>query len=460
MTDRRETTVERLAEFVATLRAEALPAAVLEQARRRLLDTMGAMVAGARTAEGRAVRALVADCGAEGQVPAGWLPIRTSMPMAALAGCASARCTEIDDIHLESCTTPGAVVVPTALAVASSRRDVDASSLLAAIVAGYEVVIRWGKAVDGPSILYQGIWPTYLGSGVGACATAARLLGLSTEETAQALATAVMLATGATGRSDAIAARWLAIGCAVQNGVIAAMAARRGFRADVTFLDGRWSEATRIPLRSSTLIAGLGAAYEIERVSVKPYCSAKQAISSVEGFLQILEEESLDVGSIQRVVVGVPAQYVQLIGQPGLPRDRLSSITSVRYQLALAAYDRDGLLDVARTRLHDEDRFRAFMDKVVVEPAEDLQLYYPTAWPARVDVYTPSGRVRRIVRHTRGDETAPFGWGELEGKFRRLIRGSLDAVSADRLIAACTGLGTGISVQEFLTVAIASDPAR
>jgi 2-methylcitrate dehydratase PrpD len=452
--DPRGTTIEQLAEFVASVRVEALPTSSLDQARRRLLDTMGAMVAGARTVEGRALQALVADCGPEGHVPAGWLPIRTSAPMAALAGCASTRCTEVDDIHLESCTTPGSVVVPTALAIACSQRDVDTASFLAAVVAGYEVLIRWGRAVDGPSLLYRGIWPTYLGSGIAACATAARLLGLSVKETAQALATAVMLAAGTTGRSGAIAARWLAIGCAVQHGVTAAVAARHGFQADVTLLDAHWSETTRIALRPAVLLERLGRTYEIERVSVKPYCAAKQAISGIEGFLRILDEEGIDVQSIQRVVVGVPDQYVRMIGQPGLPRDRLSSITSVRYQLALAAYDRDGLIEVARTKLHDEDHFRTFMDKVVVEPANDLQPYYPMAWPARVDVYTPSGRARRIVRHTKGDETIPFGWDELERKFRCLVRGSLDASSANRLAAACRQLGAEASIQDFLAVAL------
>ncbi|HZV49591.1 MAG TPA: MmgE/PrpD family protein [Candidatus Dormibacteraeota bacterium] len=453
MTDHHGTTIDQLAEFVAGLRAEALPASVVDQVRRRLLDTMGAMVAGAHTAEGHAVQALVVDCGAEGGVPAGWSSLRTSMAMAALASCASTRCTEIDDIHLRSCTTPGSVVVPTALAVASSRRGVDTGSFIAAIVAGYEVLTRWGEAVDGPSILYRGIWPTYLGGGIGACATAARLLDLPHEETAQALATAVMMAVGTSGRSGAVASRWLTLGCAVQSGIIAAVAARQGFRADTTLLDGRWSEMSGIPLRPSLLAAGLGATYEIERVSVKPYCSAKQALSGVEGFLRILEEEAVDVGSIQRVVVGVPGQYVHMVGQPGLPRDRLGSITSVRYQLALAAYDRDGLLDVARTRLHDEDRFRAFMDRVAVEPADDLEPYYPAAWPARVEVSTSSGTVRRVVHHTRGDETAPLDWGELEAKFRRLVHGRLDATSADRLIVACKSLGSGTSVQGLLALA-------
>ena len=50
--------------------------------------------------------------------------------------------------------------------------------LAAAIVAGYEAMIRLGAAIDGPSVLYRGIWPTYFAAPFGAAAVAARLFRL------------------------------------------------------------------------------------------------------------------------------------------------------------------------------------------------------------------------------------------------------------------------------------------
>jgi 2-methylcitrate dehydratase PrpD len=87
---------------------------------------------------------------------------------------ALARLSEIDDIHLASMTTPGAIVVPAALTIAASLPDVASDDIAAAIIAGYEAMIRLGAAIDGPSVLYRGIWPTYFAAPLGAAAVAAR----------------------------------------------------------------------------------------------------------------------------------------------------------------------------------------------------------------------------------------------------------------------------------------------
>ena len=72
----------------------------------------------------------------------------------------------------------------------------------------------------------------YLAAPLGAAAVASRLLGLSTEATAHALAAAITLTSGASGRARAPSSRWLTLGCAAQNGVLAALGARRGLRGD------------------------------------------------------------------------------------------------------------------------------------------------------------------------------------------------------------------------------------
>ena len=89
---------------------------------------------------------------------------------------ALARLSEIDDIHLGAMITPGAIVVPAALTIAASLPDVTADDLAAAIAVGYEAMIRLGAAIDGPSVLYRGIWPSYFAAPFGAAAVAARLL--------------------------------------------------------------------------------------------------------------------------------------------------------------------------------------------------------------------------------------------------------------------------------------------
>ncbi len=41
------------------------------------------------------------------------------------------------------------------------------------MIAGYEVMVRFGQAIDGPSVLYRGIWPTYFATPLGIATVAA-----------------------------------------------------------------------------------------------------------------------------------------------------------------------------------------------------------------------------------------------------------------------------------------------
>ena len=72
---------------------------------------------------------------------------------------AVARLTELDDIHMPTCTTPGSVVVPAALAVAA-RLEATETAFARAVEIGYEAMTRLGAAIGGAHTVYRGVWPT------------------------------------------------------------------------------------------------------------------------------------------------------------------------------------------------------------------------------------------------------------------------------------------------------------
>jgi len=187
-----------------------------EALRLHVADTVGAWIAGSATPEGRALAKFGAN--------------QESVSDRVATNCALARLSEIDDIHLASGITPGALVVPAALTIAASlgRRDV---ALGEAIAVGYDAMVRLGAALGGPSILYRGIWPTYFAAPFGVAAVASRLLGLTETQAAHALGIALILASPGVGRpGGATTSRWLAIGNAARNGVTAALSAQSGSR--------------------------------------------------------------------------------------------------------------------------------------------------------------------------------------------------------------------------------------
>ena len=194
------TALEQLGVFVA--HADAPSAGLRETLELHVVDTIGAWLASARTAEGAALlrwRKALRDVAPSPFGPAH--PPRLDVA----THCALARMSEIDDIHLASTTTPGAIVISGAIAAAAGLPSRDSAAaaapgaLAAAMIAGYEVMVRLGQAIDGAAILYRGIWPTYFTAPVGMAAVAARLLGLDARRVAHALALALTRAAPGVG---------------------------------------------------------------------------------------------------------------------------------------------------------------------------------------------------------------------------------------------------------------------
>ena len=268
--------IGELAAFVARAKASDLPAADRERLRLHFIDTVVAAQAGARIPEGKALQSLGDD---------GALAVRIGRQAAAI------RLTEIDDIHLPSCTTPSAGVVPVALMLAAREQKFDPGEIASAIWVGTEIMTRIGVAVRGPQILYRGIWPTYLAAPVAAAATSARLMGLSEARTGHALSLAVMLMAGGVGRiHGAPSGRWFLYANAVAAGVAAAEAARADYRGDPDILDKTWlTDSHGIALDHDRLTEKLGVSCVYAALSLKPFCSAKQGIAAIEAFRAILD---------------------------------------------------------------------------------------------------------------------------------------------------------------------------
>jgi 2-methylcitrate dehydratase PrpD len=348
---------------------------------------------------------------------------------AVLSGCAQTRCTEVDDIHLASCTTPGSVVVPIALALAAAGELRSVGDVCAAALAGFESLIRYGVAIDGPTAIGKGVWPTHAAAAFGSAAVASRAYRLSVDRTAGALATALALGSGRpVSATLPSSSRWITLGLAAVNGVTAARAAREGLvgRADDVALGPR-------------LTNGLGRRFLFDDVSVKPYPTARQGLAAIEAARELAEVNRIDPSSIDEIVANLPEPQRAIVDRPELPATRFASIVSAQYQIALALIAPDRLLDIRRTPPLADDRVRRLMSKIRVRRARDLDRHYPRAWPARVDITAGGRRYSRLVLHPRGDARNPFGWDEMTRKFLALAGPAIGEASAAGVVAGMRG---------------------
>src|SRR5262245_12970926 len=183
-----------LSEFLAALRYEDLPAAVVARTADLFLDWFACALAGKGARPVRVLEDLAASMGpASG--PCEILTSRrsTSPLFAALVNGAASHVVEQDDLHRRSVLHPGTVVFPAVLAAA---QEVGASGreLIVAAVAGYEAGVRVGEFLGRSH--YRVFHTTGTAGTLGAAAGAARLLRLDARQMQQCLGSAGTQAAG------------------------------------------------------------------------------------------------------------------------------------------------------------------------------------------------------------------------------------------------------------------------
>src|SRR5256712_2214518 len=234
----------QLGEFVARLRVEELPAAVVDKAKACVNHAVTVGMAGAASRRALAARGAVLEherLGARG-VGAGqgatlWVDgTRVTRAGAAFAnGVAVAVNNQCDSYRM--LTHPGVLIVPAGLATAEGEGK-SGRELLTALVAGYEVQSRCARAFI-PSTPAHGFRASPVYGILGCAATTARLLGLDARGTGNAIALAASFAGSLiegqrTGARDADFAE----AQAARSGMWAASLAAQGFQGAPTALEG------------------------------------------------------------------------------------------------------------------------------------------------------------------------------------------------------------------------------
>ena len=261
-----------LAAFASETRINRLPGPIREKARACLLYGIAVALASTKAEEPACVARFLDRRAATG----GARRILDGKPMpageAALANAVLFHLRVQDDAH--ACGHFGAVVLPSALAVAEET-GASGAALLAAVVAGYEVALRIGRD-HGAAISRRGFRTTPVYGVFGAAAAAGRLFGLDAPCMANALSLAANFAGGlrafvASGTSEYV----IEAGFAARNGIDAAGLADEGMVATADALDGEAgffrAFAGDDADHGRRLTADLGTVFEMDAVTYKPY---------------------------------------------------------------------------------------------------------------------------------------------------------------------------------------------
>ena len=390
--------LERWAENLASAQAPA------EIADLHIRDTLAASFRGLMTADGTSIAEVYAA--------------RSQTSDSVTGGIAAiARLSECDDIHLASCVTPGAAVVPVALMLA---RD-NPSLLLRAIAAGYAAGVMLGRAIGASKALSAGIWPSLLAAPVMAAVAASVAHSITPKEMARAMASALDISDGRpTGRPQPYR-RWSLFGGAVTAGIsrpdIVLEGYAEGRTPDLGLLTESWLRKMAghdaVDMRVFE-----GPVPALSETGFKPFPIARQALNAVAAFGRLLDH-GLAPEEIESVEVFVPAQNLALLQRP-VENNRLTRLCNIGFQLACMALAPEALDDPERAATPE---LLAFAARVNARADDTLNVHLPDRWPARIEVKAGGRHFVETAIESDFDADSPHLTEALAEKWEGLVPG-------------------------------------
>jgi 2-methylcitrate dehydratase PrpD len=424
---------EELARVLAQIRYEDLPVAVIEEAKRAVLDWLGSAMAGSLEPPARMAQSVAARLG-ESQEATIFSAGRASAAAAALANGVASHILEFDDVHKGSTLHPAAPVIPAALAVAE-RQHAGGRGFLLAVVAGYEAALRVGEAVN-PSHYY--FWhPTGTAATFGAAAAVGTLLGLDAARMRDALGTAGTQAAGLWEfNADGAMSKHLHPGKAAFNGVLAADLACLGFTGASRILEGErgFFRAMSESFDESRITDALGERWKILENCYKMHSCCAHTHTSIDVALGLRRDA--EIAAIEIELYGPGYEIVKEMN----PRTPYQAKFSIAYCVAAAlAEGRVGLEQFSADRFATEgvrdSRIAALLAKTRVAVSDEFSRAYPAKWTGRVAVtFADGSKSEGQADFPRGNPENPASTSELEEKFTSLVAPRFGESAARRAI--------------------------
>lgn len=453
MTDRMVT--RDLAEWIVGLGGDDIPARTREEGVRSFVNWIGCAAGGAdhETVEA-ALRGLTPFSGPASSTVIGRTE-RLDALHAALMNGISSHVLDYDDTHLKTIIHPAGPVASALLALAELR-PMSGRDFVTALVTGIEVECRIGNAVY-PDHYDRGWHITGTAGVFGAAAACGKVIGLDRLRMQWALSLA---ATQASGLREMFGTMTKSFhpGTAAQNGLKSALLAEAGFDSSERGIEAKrgWANVASDKQDYDEIFGGLGAQWETELNSYKPFACGIVIHPTIDGCQQIREEIGADrVGDIARVDLRTHPLVLELTGKR-TPRTGLEGKFSVYHAAACALLRGDG----APT---------AFTDEVVNLPEMiDLRERVhadsdPQMHEASVDItvtFADGSRLEKHVERAIGSRERPLSNEQIETKFlnqARLVVG--DAVAQGLLAAAWTVDSPGADPAAIVRASVPRDQA-
>ncbi len=405
-------------DLIALIRNKPISSADLDDAALFSLDAVATAYAGSATPVGAILREWASSTDLDLK--------RRALLMAALT-----HITETDDLHRASVTHPGCVVVPAVLAL-GEKIGANGEQMLRAILHGFEAMCRIGAAV-GPA--HYRIWHNTATCGpFGSAMATASLLGLSDEQTLNALGNAGTQSSGLWQfmQSGAMS-KHLHAGRASESGWLATELAAAGFTGPAEILEGNkgfFAGTCPDPVPENILRQAADDQWQLSLTSIKPWPSCRHTHPIIDCALEI--HQLMEGKKAREVSIKTYQAALDVCDYPQ-PETEYQAKFSLFHTAAIALTDGVVGLDSfdADARRRSENLRQATRITIVDPYASN----YPTSWGAEVTALAESGEAFKVSRKDcRGDPELALDNDEMRAKAMGLLQyGGLGEAAANRV---------------------------
>lgn len=450
------TVSELLAEYCIDTPYDALPRELIASAKRLMLDTLAVAWAGSDAPGCGEARAVMMEEGGRAESTIWAYGGRVPASAAAFLNGTFAAALDYDSINTVHADMS---VLPAALAVAE-REHASGREFLAAYVLGADIACRLGNAMTAPPL---GWFTSAIYGGFGAVAACARLLRLSSSQTAHAFGIQLTQASGTmqANLEQALSKRMM---CAFGSraGVLSALLAQRGVTAPREAFEGRFGLFNLYqPGDPHIAVKDLGTEFPYAKTAMKKYpsCACNHAV--IEAALQLVREHDIAAADVTGAEAIISPLAHRLVGAPFEPRDnpQVTAQFSVQYSVACAILRRRlGVADIEEASVLDP-AVGALARKVKVTIDDSMT---HSRVPAEVRIVTAAGVLsRRVDRFPWGPDD-PVTEHDFLVKFRDCAsRGAVPMSPAqmERLISRVNAI-ENVQMQGLFAGVLNADTAR
>ena len=413
---------EMMADFTLNLTLEDVPNDVIQHGKMLIADTLGVAIASHELEPAKIIEDMLLSLKSQPQATLWGSPNKVQLADAVLYNAVLAHGLDYDDTHARGIVHPSVVAVITALTVGETVKA-DGKSILEAIVAGWEVIIRLSCATKG-RLHTVGYHNTGIFSSFTAACVAAKLMGLSRD--------VLINAIGLCGSQAAAIQEFLNDGSWVKkihpgwgchSAIYALMMAERGFKGPLRVFEGKygiWNSHIGATDGLEEEFSNLGEAWHTKEINLKLFPVVHSTHANIDLVMSLQKEHNIKAEDIEKIECRIDEHNFNITCQPKeakyRPKTDYMMRFSLPYLLAIAALrGRVSPWEFDIKNAEDPDLLK-MIDKV--ECISDPSVANPGYFPGWIAITTKDGKThQRHQPFQKGTPQNPISMSTILEKF-------------------------------------------